>query len=267
MFFNIQEKNITVNGIRMNYVAFGNGKIPLIILPGLGDGLKSVRGQSAPLAIFYREFAQKFRVYIFSRKNVLDEGYTTKDMAKDQKGALEKLGIDRFYLMGVSQGGMIAQHLAIDYPDMVEKLVLAVSISKPNDVFYNTISRWVELAKTTDYKNLIIDTCESTYTTKRLKLYRLIYPILSKVGKPKDFDRFLIQAKSCVTHNTYNELQEIKCPTLIAGGENDKIVGKEASEEMAKKISGSKLIIYKEFGHGAYEESKNFNQQVIGFLK
>ncbi|MDN6140477.1 MAG: alpha/beta hydrolase [Tetragenococcus koreensis] len=99
MFFNIQEKNITVNGIRMNYVAFGNGKIPLIILPGLGDGLKSVRGQSVSLAIFYREFAQKFRVYIFSRKNVLDEGYTTKDMAKDQKGALEKLGIDRFYLM------------------------------------------------------------------------------------------------------------------------------------------------------------------------
>jgi pimeloyl-ACP methyl ester carboxylesterase len=53
---------------------------------------------------------------------------------------------------------------------------------------------------------------------------------------------------------------------LVIGGGSDAVVGKNASEEMAEKIKGSKLIIYEGLGHGAYEEAKDFNYQVMKFL-
>ena len=59
-----------------------------------------------------------------------------------------------------------------------------------------------------DYKNLMIDTAEGSYSERYLKKYRLLYPLLGRMGKPKDFSRFIIQAKSCIYHNAYPELDK-----------------------------------------------------------
>ena len=80
----------------------------------------------------YREFVKDYKVYVFSRKNQLEEGYSTKDMAKDQAEVMKKLGISKASIIGVSQGGMIAQYIAIDYPELLDKLVLAVTVSRQN---------------------------------------------------------------------------------------------------------------------------------------
>lgn len=266
MFYNTQGNAVMVDGVEMDYVVFGKGQTPLIVLPGLGDGLKTVVGQAIPLAIYYKQFARQFRVYIFSRKRVLEQGYSTRDMAKDQIAALETLGINRFCLMGVSQGGMIAQCMAIDYPEMVKKLIIAVSLSRSNEVFCSVVSKWIQLAENNDYKSLMVDTAEQMYTPKKLRSYRYMYPIVSRIGKPKDFSRFLIQATACLTHDTYSELDQIICPTMVLGGGKDRVVGKEAAKEMAERISNSNLLVYEKLGHAAYEESKEFNQKAIDFL-
>ena len=247
-------------------MVFGRGQKPLVIIPGLSDGLMTVKGRAIVLALYYRQFAQKFKVYVFSRKYELEKGYTIRDMAKDQKAAMEKLGIESAYVMGLSQGGMISQYLAIDYPEVVEKLIIGVSISKKNEIVHNTVCRWIKMAETNDYRALVIDTMENTYTPETLKKYRPVYPVISRIGKPKDFSRFIIQANACINHHAYNELEKIKCPTLVIGGDSDKVVGKSASEEMAERISGSKLIVYEGLGHGAYEEGKDFSRQVMAFL-
>lgn len=267
MIYHAKKGSVTINGVDMPYVEFGYGKEALVLLPGLSDGLKSVCGLVLPLALTYRQYAKHFKVYIFSRKETIEEGYSLNDMAADQAKALELLGINRCYMMGVSQGGMIAQRLAIDAPETVEKLVIAVSISKPNDVFCDVVSNWIRLAKNSDYKSLMIDIAEHSYTPKKLKSYRCMYPIVCRIGKPKDFSRFFIQAKACLAHNTYSELGNILCPTLIIGGGQDQIVGKDAAKEMADRIDKSRLWVYEELGHAAYEESKDFNQKVIDFLK
>lgn len=252
----------------MDYVSFGRGEKILVIIPGLSDGLKTVKGTAIPIAMMYKIFAKDYKVYVFSRKNQLEEGYSTRDMARDLKVAMEELNISNAYVMGLSQGGMISQYLAIDYPDMVEKLIIAVSISRQNETIQNVIKSWIEMAKSNDYKNLVIDSTEKTHTDKYLKAkgYRLMYPIITRIGKPKDLGRFIIQANACINHNAYNELYKIKCPTLVIGGDSDEVVGKNTSEEMAEKIKGSKLVIYKGLGHGAYAETKDFNHQVMRFL-
>lgn len=168
--------------------------------------------------------------------------------------------------MGVSQGGMIAQYIAIDYPELIDKLVLAVTVSRQNETIQSVIGSWIAMAEANDYKGIIIDTIEKSYSDKNIKKYRLLYPILSRIGKPKDFSRFINQANACIQHNAYSELDKIKCKTLVIGGDSDKVVGKNSSEEIAERIPTSKLVIFKGLGHMAYEEAKDFNHQVLSFL-
>ena len=121
---NAKNDILTIGNSQMEYIRFGTGKKVLIMLPGLGDGLRTMKGTALPFALMYRIFAKDFTVYAFSRLNDLPEGYTTRDMAQDQKEAMDQLGIAKAHIFGVSMGGMIAQHLAADYPEVVDKLVL-----------------------------------------------------------------------------------------------------------------------------------------------
>lgn len=81
-----------------------------------------------PMSMAYRMYANDYKVFIFSRKNDLEEGYSTRDMARDQAEAMKMLGIKSANILGISQGGMIAQYLAIDYPDIIEKFAVKKKI-------------------------------------------------------------------------------------------------------------------------------------------
>lgn len=257
---------VQVDGTDMNYVSFGKGNRVFVILPGLSDGLKTVKGMALLLSLTHKVYARNHTVFIFSRKNDLPSNYSTRDMAKDQAKAMKHLGIANADVMGVSQGGMIAQYLAIDHPELVGKLVLAVTLAKQNEIVSNVVRNWILMAKQGDYKSLMTDTAEKSYSEKYLKRYRHFLPLLAHMGKPKDWKRFLIQADSVLHHNAYPELDKIKCPTLIIGGACDKIVGAAASTELAEKIKKSEVFIYDGLGHAAYEEAADFNQRVLRFL-
>jgi len=267
MFNNATNGKVEIGNSDMDFVSFGEGDKCLVMLPGLSDGLKTVKGMAISMALMYKCFASSYRVYVLSRKNHLEKGYSTRDMAADYKTAMEKIGISKADVFGLSQGGMIAQYIAIDYPELVGKLVLAVTLSKQNETMQNVVRSWIKMVEANDYRSFIIDSMEKNYTEKRLKKYRPLYPLLSRVGKVKNLDRFIIQANSCISHDAYDELGKIKCPTLIIGGDSDKVVGSGTSEEIAEKIENSKMIIYEGYGHGAYEEVKDFNNEVLEFLR
>ena len=83
--------------------------------------------------------------------------------------------------------------------------------------------------------------------------------------KPKDVQRFVTLAKSCLTCNTYDELEKIQCPVFVLGGRQDKVVTGTASEEIAEKLKCS-IHMYETLGHAAYEEAKDFNQIIYEVL-
>lgn len=251
----------------MHYVAFGQGTRPLVIIPGLGDGLQTVKGQGKRLATYYKAYAKDYRVYVLSRKERMEEGCTTRAMAADVKAAMEHLEIKPCCVMGISQGGMIAQYLAIDFPQAVSKLVIGVSTSRPNDTVEQVVSAWIKMAKAGDYRTLLEDTLQKTFTEKTFRRYKPLVPILTRIGKPTSFDRFIVQAKACLAHQSYEQLNRIQCPTLVIGGGRDSVVGENTSQEMAQQIGQAQLVLYPELGHGAYEEAENFNSQVMAFLR
>ena len=63
------------NGIAAGaeYIRFGTGKKNLILLPGLGDGLRTVKGTAVPMALYYRALAKDYTVYMISRKKHLPQ--------------------------------------------------------------------------------------------------------------------------------------------------------------------------------------------------
>ena len=112
---------------------------------------------------------------------------------------------------------MIAQYLAIDRPDLVNKLVLAVTLSRNNDTVKRVITTWIELASSGDMKHLISDMAEKMYSESYLKRYRPFLPLLTLLQKPKDVQRFILLANACLTCDTYDSLCKIKCPVLLIG--------------------------------------------------
>ena len=263
MFYSAVNGNIN----NTDYIRFGNGQRVLVILPGLGDGLKTVRGTALPMAWMYRMFAKDFTVYMFSRKSPLPQGHSTRDMARDLKEAMDALGISKADVLGVSMGGMIAQWLAIDYPEKVSKLILAVTSARPNAILTASLEEWMAQAKNDDHMALMESNLRKIYSESYYRKNKPLLPLLSKITKPKSYDRFLIQAEACLNHNTFGLLPTIASPTLIIGGEQDLALGCDASREMAQVIPNAQLKIYPQWGHGLYEEAPDFNQTLLNFLR
>lgn len=267
MLWNAKSGSVQLSGAGMDYVRFGSGDKNLIILPGLSDGLASVKGKALLLAPPYRLFFERYTVWMFSRRDPLEQGFSIWDMAKDQADALRAQGIEKTAVMGVSQGGLIAQLFAAEYPEMTEALILAVTAHCVNDRIRRCVQTWIALAEKGDHKSLMIDTAEKSYSEAYLAKYRKMYPVLGHVGKPQSYERFLANAHAILEFDAREELGKISCPTLILGGEEDRIVGAAASHELHEAIRGSELYMYPGLGHAAYEEAKDFNERVFRFLE
>lgn len=256
---------VTVGNTGMYYVAFGSGKRNLIVLPGLSDGLATVIGKAWVLASPYKKFFKDFTVYMFSRKNDMPEGYSIEDMADDQVAAMKNLGIERGCVLGVSQGGMIAQCIAIRHPETVERLILAVTTPYANSVARDAVSSWIGMAERGDHTALMVDTAEKMYSDGYLKKNRKYFPLIAKFTKPATYDRFMKNAKAILRFDARDELSKIKCPTLIIAGSDDKTVGNDAPLELKNGIAGSRLFVYEGLGHGTFEEATDFYDRILAF--
>ena len=263
MIYNVRESTVTVNNTAIDYISFGNGSKSLIMIQGLST--RGIKGAGLSLAYMYRIFAKEYKVYLFDRRPDVFNGITIQDMAMDIADAMDAMGIQGADVFGVSQGGMIAQYLAIHRPDLVHKLVLAVTCSKANDTLVSTIDHWINLTQQGSYRDLVTDMAERMYSPKQLRRYRPLIPLLTLLQRPKNPDRFIILAKSCLTCHAFDDLCRIQCPVFVIGSKDDKVVGSNSSLEIAQRLN-CEHHIYQGLSHAAYEEAKGFNQHVYDFL-
>lgn len=266
MALNAKNGTVSIGTMDMEYIRFGTGKRILIMLPGLGDGLRSMKGTALPMALMYRVLAKEFTVWAFSRGNSLPEGYTTWDMARDQKLAMDVLGIEKADFLGVSMGGMVAQHLAAQWPESVGKLVLVVTAARPNPVLISSVTEWISQAEQGDHRALMDSNVKKIYSDAYYRKNKWLIPLMGVLTKPKSYERFFVQARACLTHDSFDQLPRITAPTLVLGGEQDQTLGGDPSREIAAGIAGAELKMYPQWGHGLYEEAKDFLQVVLEFL-
>ena len=162
---------------------------------------------------------------------------------------------------------MIAQHLAIAHPELVEKLALVVTCPCPNPTLEDSVDSWTDMARRGDHRALMVDNGRRIYSDGYLKKFGWMFPIAARFTKPKSYRQFLIMAAACRTHDAQAGLDSIQIPTLVIGGEKDLALGGDASREIAEAIPNAQLRMYAQWGHGVYEEEKGFNQLILDFLE
>ena len=113
---------ITVNGIKLNYIKKGDG-FPLILIHGLSDDLRLWNHLIPELSRKYCTITLDLRGHGSSSKP-RDTSYSIGQFSRDIYSLLVELDIKKANFIGFSMGGAIAQELAVNYPDMVSSLVL-----------------------------------------------------------------------------------------------------------------------------------------------
>ena len=223
--------------------------------------------------------AEKHWVIAFDNKGVgLSSGTvpnTIKQMAKDALSFVHTLGYEQIDILALSMGGMIAQELVGIEPKLVRKLILAGTGPRGGEGIKN-------VTKVTNY-----DMIRSIFTLKDIKTYLFFTRTENGKQKAKEFlsrikerkvDRdkiisikgYRTQLKAIHKWGLENpsDLTKIKQPTLVVNGDNDRMVSTQNSYNLAKGILNSKLIIYKDSGHGGIFQNYNqFIKSVLEFLK
>ncbi len=259
-------KNKTVRlpcGADVYCAQFGRGEKTLVMVPGLN--VIDMNGTAKNLAWFYRKFAKKYTVYIFDRRSGCDEGATIKSMADDLAAAMKAVGIGKACVLGVSQGGMIAQYLAADYPELVDRLVLGVTASKTDPVMTQALDEWIELAEKDELKGVLTKSYDRMYTQKQIKKYKRLIPLMMRFTRFMSMQRFADHARAIYSMDSTERLCKIKCPVLVLGAQLDRVTTADAAKELAEQL-GCKCHIFADEGHAAYL-SKPFNKMVFDFFE
>ena len=261
----VDVKTVSEGDVEMDYMVFGKGENKFVIIPGLS--VHSVMGLAESVAEAYKDFSDNYTVYLFDRPKELKDGVTIRDLAEDTATAMKALDIENAYVFGASQGGMIAQYLAIDHPELVCKMVLGSTLSRTNDTFEKVGTNWVQLAENRDEKGLIEAFVNDVYSENTLEAYRDTL-ISSNLGITEDeYERFIKLANSCLTFDCYDELSSIQCPVLVIGCEGDNVVTAEASKEIAEALNCEIYLYDDTYGHGVYDEATDYKQRCMDFFE
>jgi pimeloyl-ACP methyl ester carboxylesterase len=255
----------------MYYEVHGKG-VPLVMIQGFAGNHQAWFFQT-PV------FRKYYKVIIFDNRGIgrtdkSSEPYTIKTMAEDVIGLMDYLNIDKTHVLGLSLGGMVAQEIAISYPERVNKLVLGSTFAgrEINDVRPETMkaldiregSTNIDV-KSIDFRKLMNFMVSSAFNKR---LFRMVLVPLSKRSmKSIDMNSYLEQMAAISDYTTLDRLHLIKAMTLVITGTGDRIISPGASEVIASHIPNAKLVLVKGGSHAFFMEMRGrFNKEVLGFL-
>ena len=122
MIYNAKEHTLNLQDIQMDYITFGKGAKPLVMIQGLST--RSINGTVVPLAYMYRIFAKDYKVYLFDRRKNIHDGNIREILCKQSDQALlsHYLIFNNKYLH-IYNNGKVTQYLSavlfisMDFPD------------------------------------------------------------------------------------------------------------------------------------------------------
>lgn len=245
---------IKTNTIELYYEIHGEGK-PLVLISGLGYSNWQWH-KMVPL------LAEKFKVITFDNRGVGQSDkpagpYTAQMLAQDTVGLLDALKIEKAIIAGHSMGGFIAQALALDFPQRVEKLILcSTNFGGPNHVPVTPEAMKVLTDVTSDaltrFKNGLAVSTAPDWSEKNPEMieewiqWRVANPI-----EPVHYQAQMAIGLGLMPEVAAfeNKLSRLNVPTLILFGAHDKVVPPANADLLSKKIASSTVVIFPDAGH------------------
>ncbi|MBQ6560059.1 MAG: alpha/beta hydrolase [Erysipelotrichaceae bacterium] len=247
--------------MEMNYIQFGSGDKTMVILPGLS--LKPVVDSAKAVKSAYKCFNQEYTVYLFDRRSDVGDSYTINEMAEDTIGKIEELELKDIYLLGVSQGGMIAQMIALKRPDLIKKIVLASTASRFDD---GKTEDWIALAEEKDAKKLTHTFSKLIYSPSTYRKFKPFLALMYKDMNEEDLRKFAVYAKGCLGFDVSEQVKDIRIPTLVLGSIKDQVIAPKEMIFLHEQMPDSEIYLYEDYSHAVYDEADDFKERIMNFF-
>jgi pimeloyl-ACP methyl ester carboxylesterase len=198
-----------------------------------------------------------------------------EEMAEDAVAFIKALGFDQVDIFSFSLGGMVAQALAVRHPELVRRLILTGTgpaggkdMDKVAGVTYYDMSR-ATLTRQDPKVFLFFNRNDTGKRAARAFVERLKERTEDR-DAPIKVKAFRTQLKAIKrwSRSAPADLSKITQPTLIANGDNDRMVPSVLSADLHRRIAGSELIIYPDSGHGGiFQFHDTFAPVALEFLE
>ena len=261
-----------VNGVNIYYEVHGKG-VPLVMIQGFGGDHKAWFFQTPVFKTYYT-------VIIFDNRGIgksdkSGEPYSIRTMADDVIGLMDYLSVDKAHILGLSLGGLVAQEVAMTYPERVRKLVLGCTFAGRDvkDVSPDMLKAIGVKEGSTNADIRSIDFRKLMNVMVTLAFNRMVYRMflvpLAKYGmRSVNPEGYLDQMASMGDYDTLDRLHLVEAPTLVITGTGDRLVAPQISDTIASRISNAKLVKVKGGSHAFFiEMRRSFNKGVLEFLR
>ena len=243
-----------------------SGSPAIILLHGLGVNASCWTLQFPPLIeAGFRPLAPD--VPGFGASPYDGRGWCLKKVAAAMTRLLDELAIGPVHVAGISMGGAIAQQFTLDYPNMVKKLVLVSSFAALRP---ERLSGWLYLLR-----RVLLVSFKGIPAQAEFVSWRL-FPAPEQEELRKLLIEQVIQADPRVYRaamralgffDSRRRLREIKVPTLVISGSDDRTASPWVQETLARSISNARRVIIPGGGHAVIvDHPEEFNQALLEFL-
>ncbi|MEM7285575.1 MAG: alpha/beta hydrolase [Actinomycetota bacterium] len=255
-----------VRGIDVYHEVAGDGQ-PVLLISGTGADLRNVPHDRHPLARHFETHAYDQRG--LGQTSKPDEPYTMADYADDAAALIAALGLERAHVVGVSFGGMVAQHQALRHPAIVDRLVLMCT-SPGGPMPSLDLLSMVDLSPEEHAAAYLLRMDTRVVPGEPLPedVERLVAlraqrrPVTEPDAKMGAYRQLVARAD----HDVFDRLGDIVAPTLVIGGRTDGVAPPANLEAMADRIPDARLV-FCNGGHMFALQDRTAWPTVIDFLK
>ena len=259
---------LELDGYRLYYETHGEG-FPLVLIRGLGSNMEHWYEQIPAFSPHYKVIT--FNNRGIGRSSAPEQPWSIKQMAGDAAALINQAAGGQAHVLGISMGGMIAQELALGWPEKVASVVLTATHCGGAH----------KVMPTDETMELFAKLVNGTTLAEQMEGRKALFSLETLDHRPEVLERYtqVAAAYACPPEvmqgqwqaiqefDTYDRLPRISAPTLVLAGADDRLVPQGNADILARRIPGAKLAVIPQAGHQlVIEAPQATNATVLEFL-
>ena len=257
-----------------SYALPGGTGTPLVVLGGVETGMRPLAGTEQVLARRWEGRSRGRPVTVLGRPIPDDPADAERIMhprvmADGVATVLKALDLGPVAIEAESGGGRISLWLAVDHPDLVERLVLAAPAAETpaGSPMAERMARWIALGDAGDWGTFFAEMARvmKAATEEQSGSFAAAAALQPRPATP---ERFIGELRATLDPSSFvtDRLGEIDVPALVLAGELDQVVPVVATRQVAERIAGAHLITDPECGHTVRSSFRGYDDLVESFL-
>jgi 3-oxoadipate enol-lactonase len=251
--------------IELSFDRSGDGP-PLLLIMGM-SGTKHHWGER-----LLEELRRDFDTIVYDHRDAGDstrtgQSFTIADLAEDAAGLLRALEVDSAHVMGISMGGMVAQELALAYPDRLRSLTLGCTYCGGEGSLLTSeeVMRRLAEAMTSGDRERAIRTAWEVNVSASFAADEDAYARFLRTGMSYGLPVAVImeQMRAIAAHDTSARLPDLSTPTLVVHGTLDELLPVQNGHMIAGLIPGARLEILDGIGHMFFLEVPERSAELV----